>query len=84
MSAGGDSLLIPLLAIYPHIPPYPPPAEERMELGDGEIKAVRALVGLVVDNPAVASPDDSHRRQETRYEEATRLAMVVLKVARDR
>jgi hypothetical protein len=72
MSAGGDPLLIPLLAIYPHIPPYPPTAEERMELGDGGIEAAGAMVGLVVDGHAAAFPGNSHRRQETRYEEATR------------
>jgi hypothetical protein len=54
-----------------------------MELGDGRIEAAGAMVGLAVGGHAAASPDDSHRRHETRYEEATRLAMVVLKAARD-
>ena len=63
MAGGGDSLLIPLLASYPHIPAYPAPTTNgRMELGDSGIEAAGAMVGFAVDGHAAASPDDSQTR----------------------
>ena len=55
-----------------------------MESRDGGIEVEGTMVGLAVDGHAAASPDDVQRKQETRYEQATRLARVVLKVGRDR
>ena len=54
-----------------------------MDLYDGGIEAEGTMVGLAVDGHAAAFPDDCHRKRETCYEQATRLARVVLKADRD-
>ena len=58
-------------------------ADDGMEPHDVRIEAEGRMVGLAVNGHAAASLDNDQRKQETRYEQAARLARVVPKVNRD-